>query len=51
MAHGYIVLSPEYPGSTVYGKAFFDQIDYGGLENDDCDASRQYMIENYDFVD
>lgn len=51
MAQGYIVVAPEYRGSTGYGKAFYEQIDYGGLENDDCDASRKYMIENYDFVD
>lgn len=51
MAQGYIVVAPEYRGSTGYGKDFFDKIDYGGLENDDCDASRQYMIDNYDFVD
>lgn len=51
MAQGYIVVAPEYRGSTGYGKGFYEQIDYGGLENDDCDASRQYMIQNYDFVD
>ncbi|HEY5510578.1 MAG TPA: alpha/beta fold hydrolase [Prolixibacteraceae bacterium] len=51
LAQGYIVVAPEYRGSTGYGKAFYEQIDYGGLENDDCDASRKYMIENYDFVD
>jgi len=51
MAQGYIVVAPEYRGSTGYGKGFYEQIDYGGLENDDCDASRRYMIENYDFVD
>jgi len=51
MAQGYVVVAPEYRGSTGYGKAFYEQIDYGGLENDDCDASRKYMIENYDFVD
>ncbi len=51
MAQGYIVVAPEYRGSTGYGKGFHDLIDYGGLENDDCDASRLYMIENYDFVD
>jgi len=51
MAQGYIVVAPEYRGSTGYGKGFHDLIDYGGLENADCDASRQYMIENYDFVD
>jgi dipeptidyl aminopeptidase/acylaminoacyl peptidase len=51
MAQGYVVVAPEYRGSTGYGKAFYEQIDYGGLENDDCDAARRYMIENYDFVD
>lgn len=51
LAQGYIVVAPEYRGSTGYGKGFYEQIDYGGLENDDCDASRQYMIENYNFVD
>ena len=51
MAQGYIVVAPEYRGSTGYGKGFHDLIDYGGLENEDCDASRQYMIQNYDFVD
>ena len=51
MAQGYIVVAPEYRGSTGYGKSFYEQIDYGGLENEDCDAARKYMIENYDFVD
>jgi len=51
MAQGYIVVAPEYRGSTGYGRGFHDLIDYGGLENEDCDASRQYMIQNYDFVD
>lgn len=51
MAQGYIVVAPEYRGSTGYGRGFYEKIDYGGLENDDCDASRQYMIDNYDFVD
>ena len=51
MAQGYIVVAPEFRGSTGYGQSFYDLIDYGGLENDDCDASRKYMIENYDFVD
>lgn len=51
LAQGYIVVAPEYRGSTGYGRSFYEKIDYGGLENDDCDASRQYMIDNYDFVD
>jgi dipeptidyl aminopeptidase/acylaminoacyl peptidase len=51
IAQGYIVVAPEYRGSTGYGKSFYERIDYGGLENDDVYASRNYMIENYDFVD
>jgi dipeptidyl aminopeptidase/acylaminoacyl peptidase len=51
MAQGYIVVAPEYRGSTGYGRAFYEKVDYGGLEVDDCHASRDYMIENYEFVD
>lgn len=51
MAQGYIVVAPEYRGSTGYGKGFYELIDYGGLEIDDVKASRDYMIENYDIVD
>ncbi len=51
MAQGYIVVAPEYRGSNGYGKDFWRKIDYGGLEVDDVDASREYMCENYDFVD
>ena len=51
MAQGYIVVAPEYRGSTGYGKKFWELIDYGGLENQDTHASRNYMIENYEFVD
>ncbi len=51
MAQGYIVVAPEYRGSTGYGRSFYECIDYGGLEIEDCHASRNYMIENYPFVD
>jgi dipeptidyl aminopeptidase/acylaminoacyl peptidase len=51
MAQGYIVVAPEYRGSTGYGKGFYEQIDYGGLEIQDNNAARDYMIENYDCVD
>lgn len=47
----YIVVAAEYRGSTGYGKSFYEKIDYGGLEVEDVDASREFMIENYDFVD
>lgn len=51
MAQQYIVVAAEYRGSTGYGEGHYKQIDYGGLENDDVYASRNYMIENYPFVD
>ncbi len=51
MAQKYIVVAAEYRGSTGYGKSHYEKIDYGGLETEDVYASRNYMIENYDFVD
>jgi acetyl esterase/lipase len=51
MAQQYIVVAPEYRGSTGYGRRTFEAIDYGGLENQDVKASRDYMVENYEFVD
>jgi dipeptidyl aminopeptidase/acylaminoacyl peptidase len=51
MAQGYVVVAPEYRGSTGYGEAFYKQIDYGGLEIEDNNAARDYMVENYDFID
>ncbi len=51
IAQGYIVVAAEYRGSTGYGGAMYRRIDYGGLEVEDVDASRRYMIENYDIVD
>ena len=51
VSQGYIVTAPEYRGSTGYGAAMFNNIDYGGLEVQDVDASRQYMIDNYTIVD
>ena len=51
IAQEYIVVSAEYRGSTGYGKATYDNIDYGGLENEDVYVSRNYMVENFDIVD
>lgn len=51
MYQQYIVVAPEYRGSTGYGERHYKLIDYGGLENEDANASRQYMLDNYDFVD
>ncbi len=51
VAQGYIVVAPEYRGSTGYGKTQYERIDYGGLENEDVYAARNWMIDNYEFVD
>lgn len=51
MAQQYIVVAAEYRGSTGYGKGHYEKIDYGGLEVEDVNASRQFMIDNYDIVD
>jgi dipeptidyl aminopeptidase/acylaminoacyl peptidase len=51
VTQGYIVVAPEYRGSTGYGAGMYRMIDYGGLEVADVDAGRRYMIDNYDIVD
>jgi dipeptidyl aminopeptidase/acylaminoacyl peptidase len=51
IAQQYIVIAAEYRGSTGYGKEHYEKIDYGGLEIEDVDSSRKFMIDNYDFVD
>jgi dipeptidyl aminopeptidase/acylaminoacyl peptidase len=48
---GYSVIAPDYRGSTGYGAAFYDAIDYGGRENDDVFAGLQWMLESYPFLD
>ena len=51
IAQGYVVVAPEYRGSTGYGRRFYESIDYGGLETEDVKACRDYMLENYDLID
>ncbi len=51
ISQGYVVVAAEYRGSTGYGKSYYESIDYGGLEVEDVFASRNYVLENYDFVD
>lgn len=51
MAMGYVVVAPDYRGSTGYGEGFWRLIDYGGREVDDVQAARDWAIENFDFVD
>ena len=51
MQQGYIVIAPDYRGSTGYGKDFYELIDYGGLESEDSLAARDFMVENCELVD
>jgi dipeptidyl aminopeptidase/acylaminoacyl peptidase len=51
MAQQYIVVCAEYRGSTGYGQSHYEKIDYGGREVEDVDASREFMLTNYPFVD
>jgi len=51
IAQGYIIVATEYRGSTGYGRTTYENIDYGGLENEDVWYGRNYMVENYDIVD
>jgi len=48
---GYSVIGPDYRGSTGYGTGFYNEIDYGGLEVEDVFQAREWMLENYDFLD
>jgi dipeptidyl aminopeptidase/acylaminoacyl peptidase len=51
VAQGYIVVAPEYRGSTGYGGGMYEDIDYGGLEVADALAARDWAAENHPRVD
>jgi dipeptidyl aminopeptidase/acylaminoacyl peptidase len=51
MAQGYVVVAPDYRGSTGYGSGFYRLIDYGGREVGDCHAAVLWALDNFDFVD
>jgi len=44
---GYAVIAPDYRGSSGYGADFWKQIDYGGLEIEDVQAARKWMLERH----
>ena len=48
---GYVVVAPDYRGSTGYGKGFYQLIDYGGREVDDTRAAKEFALATFDFVD
>ena len=48
---GYVVITPEYRGSTGFGAEHHDAIDYGGLEVDDVMTAYDWMVANLLYVD
>jgi dipeptidyl aminopeptidase/acylaminoacyl peptidase len=48
---GYAVIAPDYRGSSGYGGDLWRQIDYGGLEIEDVQAARAFMIERHREID
>jgi dipeptidyl aminopeptidase/acylaminoacyl peptidase len=48
---GYVVIAPEYRGSTGYGEAHHNAIDYGGYEVDDVVTAYDWLRDNLPHVD
>jgi dipeptidyl aminopeptidase/acylaminoacyl peptidase len=48
---GYVVIAPEYRGSTGYGAAHHNAIDYGGYEVDDAVSAYDWLRQNLPHVD
>lgn len=51
VALGYVVIAPEYRGSTGYGRSHYEAIDYGGKEVEDCIAAIEYAARALPWVD
>lgn len=45
LEEGYIVLAPEYRGSTHHGARHYNALDYGGMEVEDCISGRDWLVE------
>ena len=48
---GYVVIAPEYRGSTGYGEVHHNAIDYGGYEIDDAMTAYDWLVRNLPHVD
>ena len=48
---GYIIVAPDYRGSTGYGAEHYFAIDYGGKEVDDVMSAYDYITQNLPHVD
>lgn len=51
IGEGYVVLAPEYRGSTGYGREYYEAIDYGGLEVSDVVAARDWAVASLGLID
>jgi dipeptidyl aminopeptidase/acylaminoacyl peptidase len=51
VSKGYVVIAPEYRGSTGYGQELYDAIDYGGAEVDDVLTAVDYLKTTAPHVD
>lgn len=51
LQEGYVVLAPEYRGSTHHGAEHYNAIDYGGMEVEDCTSGRDWLAEMHPNVD
>ncbi|MBI2221602.1 MAG: S9 family peptidase [Acidobacteria bacterium] len=51
VARGYVIVAPEYRGSTGYGEKFHNEIDYGGHEVDDVMSAVDYIRVSLPHVD
>lgn len=40
---GYVIVAPDYRGSTGYGEAFHEMIDYGGKELEDVESAVDFL--------
>jgi dipeptidyl aminopeptidase/acylaminoacyl peptidase len=48
---GYVIITPEYRGSTGYGEEHHRAIDYGGYEVDDVMTAYDWLTQNLPHVD
>ncbi len=48
---GYVIVAPEYRGSTGYGEKFHKEIDYGGYEVDDVLSAAEFIKAKLPHVD
>jgi dipeptidyl aminopeptidase/acylaminoacyl peptidase len=51
LEQGYTIVATDYRGSTGYGRAYYEDIDYGGREDDDVYLGMQWMLQRYSYLD